>query len=444
MKTLYLDCFSGISGDMTVGALIDAGADFEVIAAGLASLKVKGLHCTLEDVVKKGVTAKKFTVMDSTTGQEADAPHDHGHSHSHDHKHNHEHSHSHDHDHKHDHAHAHTHTHDDHHHHHPHRHLKDVVAIINSGNLPDAVKARSIATFEKLAEAEAAVHGMSIESVHFHEVGALDSIADIVAANHALHLLGIEQVYCTPLHVGAGTVKCDHGIMPVPAPATANLLRGIPTYGGDVQGELVTPTGAALIATWVSDFGRVPVMTVERIGYGSGTKDLPDRANVLRAQVGTVVVESNTDKSVTVIEANIDDMTGELFVPLTETLLEAGALDVFITPILGKKSRPAQCVTALCSAEKETELIECFFMHSTTFGVRIHTERRAVLERSWKQVKTEWGNVRIKIGYWKSKQVQVSPEFEDCKTCGAACAVSVNTVFDAAHAAAIRGEFIDA
>ena len=436
-KILYLDCYSGISGDMTVGALIDAGADFETIRQGLQSLKVDGLECRLESVVKKGVTAKKFTVIDSTTGEAADAPHshDHGHSHSHDHDHHHHH-------HDHGHSHDHSHSHDHHHHHHPHRHLKDVVAIIESGDLPDSVKKQSIATFEKIAEAEAGVHGMSVDSVHFHEVGALDSIADIVAANHALHLLEVDQVYTTPLHVGAGTVKCDHGIMPVPAPATARLLQGIPTYGGEVRGELVTPTGAALVATWVEDFSVPPVMTIDAIGYGSGTKELPDRANVLRAQVGTVAVDSGSPTTVTVLECTSDDVSGEMLAPLSAALLEAGALDVFTVSGLGKKGRPAYQVTVLCEKDKSLAAITSLFANSTTFGLRMRDERRATLVRSWRQVRTEWGNVRVKLGEWE-ELVQASPEFEDCKACADANDVPVQQVFQAAQAAAQRGEYLD-
>lgn len=238
MRVLYFDCFSGISGDMTVGALLDAGVDFDTLKTALDSLGVPGYTVSAEKVNKKGVMATQFHVnVDEGTD-------------------------------------------------HPHRHLRHVVEIINNGDLPDVVKEKAIATFQLLGEAEAAVHGTTIEKVHFHEVGAIDSIVDIVGAQLGLHLLGVEAVYCSPLHVGAGTVRCAHGIMPVPAPATARLLLGTPTYGGDVQGELVTPTGAALVRQCVTEFGGAPRMTTDALGYGAGTKDLDDRANVLRVQIG--------------------------------------------------------------------------------------------------------------------------------------------------------------
>jgi uncharacterized protein (TIGR00299 family) protein len=289
MKTCYFDCFSGISGDMTVGALIDAGADFDAIKEGLKSLGVEGYTVSAEKVLKNGVHATQFRV------------HDHGHEHHHDHDHEHTHTprftpiHS-----------------------HEHKHVlnpPDIEKLITGSSLPQAVKDAANATFLALGEAEASVHGTTIDQVHFHEVGAVDSIVDIVASQIGFHLLGIERFACSPLHVGSGTVKCDHGIMPVPAPATARLLQGIPTYGGAVDGELVTPTGAAIIRHRVTEFGPAPLMRTLAIGYGSGTKNLADRANVLRVTIGESGADAGRD-TIQILEANLDDMSGELLAPL--------------------------------------------------------------------------------------------------------------------------------
>ncbi len=395
MRVLYFDCFCGISGDMAVGALIDAGADFQTIQAGLSSLRVPGFRLEAERAPKKGIMATQFRVV-------LDA-----------------------------------------HEHHPHRHLHHVVEIIRGGALPEAVKSAAIQTFELLAAAEAAVHGISIEKVHFHEVGAVDSIVDIVAAQYGLHLLEVDCVCASALHVGTGMVRCDHGWMPVPAPATAKLLEGKPTYGGEVQGELVTPTGAAILAQCAQRFGAAPAMRVGRIGYGSGTRELPDRPNVLRVLIGEADAEQSVE-SVTVMEANIDDMNPELLPPLISALLAAGARDAFLTPILGKKGRPAYCVTALCDEDAVPALSEAMFRHSTTLGVRMREERRVVLDREWKIVRTPWGAVRVKLGIRSGAVSHAAPEFEECRACAEAAGVPVKQVYEAALAAAIKGEFEDA
>lgn len=396
MRVLYLDCFSGISGDMTVGALVDAGADFEQVRRALESLRVPGFTVAAEKVNKHGMAATQFRVI-----PDAAEPH-------------------------------------------PHRHLDDVAAIINGGDLPESAKAAAIKTFELLAEAEAAVHGTTLEKIHFHEVGAIDSIVDIVAAHYAMHLLGIERVFASPLHVGAGAIRCDHGWMPVPAPATARLLQGKPTYGGEVQGELVTPTGAAIVAQCVSSFGMAPVMTVERIGYGSGTRDLPDRPNVLRVLIGTAEGVLPPTETIIVIEANIDDMNPELFPPLLSALMDTGARDAFVTPIIGKKGRPAYCVAALCDETRARKVADALFRHSSTLGLRMRREQRWVLERSWKTVGTPWGKVRVKIGIYGGGVNHVAPEFEDCRALAESAGVPVRRVYEAALAAGIKGEFEDA
>jgi uncharacterized protein (TIGR00299 family) protein len=442
MKTLYLDCFSGISGDMTVGALIDAGADFATIEAGLRSLGVDGYHLTHTKVNKSGIMATQFEVHVAPADAQGHA-HDHAHPHTHAHSHDHGHGHAHSHSHEHTHAHGHTHSHD--HGHAPHRHLPDIERLIGASALPGAVKHAAIETFRLLGEAEAAVHGTTIDKVHFHEVGAIDSIVDIVAAQYALYLLEIEQVICSPLAVGAGTVKCDHGIMPVPAPATARLLREVPTYGGGVQAELVTPTGAALVRYWAESYGPQPAMRVSALGYGSGTRDLPDRPNVLRVSIGETEEEEESETSfsdtetIAVLEANIDDQSGELVAAAMAALLEAGARDAFITPVLGKKGRPAQRITVLCDTASAELLARVLLTHSSTFGVRMREERRIVLERTWKTVETPWGDVRVKLGSLDGEVLSTSPEYDDCAALAKAATAPVRRVYEAALAAAIKG-----
>ncbi len=393
MKTCYFDCYSGISGDMTVGALIDAGADFKTIKASLASLGVPGFTVTAEKIVKKGITATQFSVIEDEKE------------------------------------------------HHPHRHLHHIEKIINESTLPQDVKAAANATFLALGKAEAAVHGTTIEKIHFHEVGAVDSIVDIVAAQLGFHLLGIEHFVSSPLHVGAGTVKCAHGIMPVPAPATARLLQGKPTHGGEVQGELVTPTGAALIDQRVTLFGPAPLMRTEAIGYGSGTRDLADRANVLRIMIGECDTVDSAQETIQVLEANLDDMSGELLAPLVASLMDGGALDAFLTPVIGKKGRPGHLVTVLAKNESAQALCERLFTHSTTLGVRMRTERRSTLTREWKRVTTPWGSVRIKIGSRGEQTYTTSPEYEDCQCIAASANVPVRRVYEAALSAAVQGAF---
>lgn len=395
MRVAYFDCFSGIAGDMTVGALIDAGADFDTIRTGLESMGVKGFTLAADKVGKNGVTATKFRVKLDKTMK------------------------------------------------HPQRHLATINDLIDKAALPDVVKADAKAVFEIIGYAEAEVHGSTIERVHFHEVGAVDSIVDIVGACYGMHLLGIEAVYASTVHVGAGTIRCAHGVMPVPAPATARILAGVPTYGGEVQGELTTPTGAAILKHYAKGYGQAPLMRVEAIGYGAGDKGLPDRANVVRVQIGELeeAGASPQDETITVIEANIDDMPGELVPPLIEALLAAGAKDAFYTPAQGKKGRPVCVVTALCDAAAADQIAGVFFANSTTIGVRIRDERRIVLPRVMKQVDTPWGVVSVKVSGVSAPQS--APEFEDCKARAHAAGVPVKQVYEAALAAAVRGEWID-
>ena len=397
MKALYLDCFSGISGDMTVGALIDAGADFAQVRDGLMSLGVPGFHVEAEKVVKRGIAATQFRVI-----VDPDTPK-------------------------------------------PHRHLHHVEDIISKGTLPEAARAGALKTFRRLAEAEAAVHGIAVEKVHFHEVGAIDSIADIIGANLALHLLGIERVFSSPIHLGGGTIHCDHGIMPVPAPATALLLQGCPVVGDNLDAELATPTGAALAVSWVEAFGSMPVLTVGAVGHGAGGRDLPDRANVLRVIMGELAATlAGAEEKVTVIEALIDDMSGELLAPALDALLAAGARDAFITPAMAKKGRPAHLVTVLCDGAQVSGMTRTFFEHTTTLGLRYREERRTTLERAWRSVPTAYGAVRIKMGLLDGVPTVFHPEYEDCRARAAESGVPVRRVAEAAQAAAVEGRWCDA
>jgi hypothetical protein len=390
MKALYFDCFSGASGDMIVGALLDLGVDFEKLRAALESLDVSGYTIAAKKVKKKGVMATQFNVeLDPNAKQ-------------------------------------------------PHRHLRHVVEIIDRGNISDTVKDASKETFRRIAESEAKVHGTTIEKVHFHEVGAIDSIVDVVGAHFCLHELGCERIVSSPLHVGAGTVECAHGVMPVPAPATALLLQGVPCYGGEVQAELVTPTGAALLAQIASSFGPMPAMKVARIGYGSGTRDLADRANVLRVIEGETSDSAASDV-VTVIETNVDDMVPELVPVLIEEAINAGARDAFVTPVSGKKGRPGYLITVVCDPANADSLAAVVFRNSTTLGVRMRQERRICLEREWKNADTPWGVVRVKIGRFGAEQTVASPEFEDCKALAKSAGVPVLRVYHAALAAAANG-----
>jgi len=387
MKTIYFDCFSGCSGDMIIGALLDAGADFDRLKLDLESLDVPGYTLSIEKVKKCGIMATKFDV------------------------------------------------HVDEHEHHPHRHLKHIVEILENSKLSPKVKAESIETFRRIGEAEAEIHGTTIEKIHFHEVGAIDSIVDVVGAHLALSQLGIDTVYASPLHVGSGTVKCAHGVMPVPAPATALLLKGVPSYGGNVQGELVTPTGAALMAQWAKKFGPMPAMTVDRAGYGAGTMDIEGRPNVLRASVGVLSETDAGTETVVVMETNIDDMNPELLPPVIEALLKHGARDAFMTPVLGKKGRPAQLLTVLCDEDKAQAMADVLLTHTTTLGLRMRTERRIVLDRRWETVNTKWGEVRVKIGARNGADAWRAPEFDDCQRLAEQADVPVLAVYEAALAA---------
>jgi len=364
MKICYLDCFSGISGDMLLGALADAGAGHAELRAGIAKLGLEGIELNFEKCVRAGIGGTNLTV---------DVAHDHH-----------------------------------------HRSLSRIEEIIHDSALDEEVKDRSVWIFRRLGEVEAAIHQVPIEKVHFHEVGALDSITDIVGACIGFRLLGVEKIYCSPLNLGSGTVKAAHGVMPVPAPATAALVEGIPTYSDGPAVELTTPTGAAIVAALVSEFGSMPAMRTLAIGYGAGDRDFTGRANLLRVVVG----EQSQAREVTevfVIEANVDDMNPQVAGYVRERLLEAGALDVTLAPVYMKKDRPGFVISVLAKPEDREELSALLFAETTTLGIRMYAAERRVLERTWRQVATKFGSVRVKVASENGSVRNFTPEYDDCR-----------------------------
>jgi pyridinium-3,5-bisthiocarboxylic acid mononucleotide nickel chelatase len=367
MKAAYFDCFSGISGDMTLGALVDAGCPLGLLRDELKGLDVPGWEISAEKVWKNGMAATHVSVRTEDTQT--------------------------------------------------HRSLTTILGVLEKSKLAAAVSQRASAIFRRLGEAEAAVHDVPIEKIHFHEVGAADAIVDIVGACLGFSALGIERFACSALNVGGGTAKMAHGVLPVPAPATARLLLGKPTYSNGVQKELVTPTGAAIVATLCQTFGPQPPMRMESIGYGAGTTDLEGQPNVLRIMVGESleVSEAEFDEEIRVIEANLDDLNPQVYGYFVERALAAGALDVFTAPVQMKKGRPGTLLTLLCKPDRAKELMDLVFAETTTFGLRSYTAQRRVLPREWESVQTRFGEVRLKVARVKGKVLQISPEYEDCR-----------------------------
>jgi uncharacterized protein (TIGR00299 family) protein len=361
VHTAHFDCFSGASGDMILGALIDAGVDADPIRAGLDSLGLP-IKLTIERVKRGGIAA---------THARVEAPHEH-----------------------------------------VHRHLHHVEAIIDKGTLTEKQKTLAKGFFRKLAEAEATVHGIAIEKVHFHEVGALDSIADFVGAAIGLDLLGAERITSRSIPPGSGTIQCDHGLMPVPAPATALLLRGVPLASSTIDTELTTPTGAAILTSVVTEWTDSPAMTVERIGHGAGTKDFKTQPNVLRLLVGTSANPAEAD-TVWMLETNLDDVPGEIIGYTTERLFEAGALDVWTSAIQMKKNRPGVLLGVLAPTEKMSALESVLFRETGTFGVRRYAAQRSKVHRETVTVETPWGPVKAKRG-WRDGHGIITPEYDDC------------------------------
>jgi uncharacterized protein (TIGR00299 family) protein len=365
MTTAYFDCFFGISGDMTLGALVDAGVHIDTLRSELAKLNLPGYELKAEKVRRSGIAATKVTVII-------------------------------------DHKDQHT------------RHLADILNIIDRSSLGATIKQKSKTIFNRLAEAEAKVHGTTTDHVHFHEVGAVDSIVDIVGSIIGLELLGVSQIMTSAVNVGSGTVQTSHGLLPIPAPATAELLKGIPFYESATKFELTTPTGAAIISTLGASFGPLPPMKISVIAYGAGDKDFPGMPNVLRLMIGELATSYDEDTSV-VIETNIDDMNPQVYDYLIEKLMQQGAQDVYLTPVIMKKGRPAILLSVLTDKSKTDTILNTLFRETTSIGVRIQEVARKKLTREITEVETAYGTIKVKISKQGNEVLTITPEYEDCR-----------------------------
>jgi pyridinium-3,5-bisthiocarboxylic acid mononucleotide nickel chelatase len=447
MRIAYLECFSGISGDMFLGALVDAGVSPTLLQETVAALGV-GARLEISRVVRSGISATKADVW---VHGEKDLPreeywekqsaqlshgisdHEQGHSHEHSHSHNHTPRQSRDHAQLHQNsgsdvatatsAHAHG------------RGLIEIRKIIHGTPISERAKKTAVAIFEALGAAEAKIHNVPIDHIHFHEVGAADAIVDIVCAVVGAEALQVEEIICSPLNVGGGTVKCAHGTFPVPAPATVELLQGVPIYSSGVQAELVTPTGAAIVRTLASRFSHFPEMAIQHSGYGAGSRDFAGHPNVLRLSVGETRAEvaiDATSETITVLEANLDDLNPQVFGYVVDRLLEEGALDVFSVPIQMKKNRPGSLLIVLCAPRSAAKLTQLIFAETTTLGVRRREEDRQALARRWENVRTQWGDIRIKIGSMSGSVTNYAPEYEDCRRIAAEHHVPLKAVMQEA------------
>lgn len=435
MKILYLDIFSGISGDMFLGAMIDLGVDLSALKREVAKLDVAGYHITTARRQKSNIEGVKFDVHLVADGADSCDSSDHDHSHSHEHGHDHSHAHAHDH--------GHSHAPESGHQHEGNRNYSQIKQLISQSELSDWVKQKAVAVFHRVAVAEGKVHGMKPEEVHFHEVGAVDSIVDIVGACVALELLGKPRVLAASVVEGTGWVNCAHGRFPVPTTATLEILgtRGISLTQCEEPHELVTPTGAALLAEFVEAFGPMQNLVASRIGYGLGTRDNQTRPNVLRAVLGnssetTSIHDWDTD-TITVLETNLDDIPAEVLGNFVEKALAAGALDVFHTPIQMKKNRPGVLLSVLCAREEADRFTRLMLCETSAFGVRRTQVERRKLRREVITVSTPYGPVEIKVGRLDGKLVQRAPEYETCKRLADAAAVPVKEIITAAQAAAL-------
>ncbi|MGA7379741.1 MAG: nickel pincer cofactor biosynthesis protein LarC [Terriglobales bacterium] len=436
MRIAYLECFSGISGDMFLGALVGAGVPEELLKEAVAALDI-GARMEISRVDRGSISAVKVDVY---THGEKDAPRE-----------------------------QHKHPHDDDHHHqhqpvdllehnyatasrtgapstvsqgrsatHGHEHgrgLKEIREIIRGAEISDTAKAKAIAIFEALGKAEAKIHNQDIETIHFHEVGAVDAMVDIVCAAVGAEALGVNEIVCSSLNVGGGTVKCAHGIFPVPAPATVELLKDAPVYSSGIEAELVTPTGAAIVKTLCSRFAAFPAMKVEKSGYGAGTRDFPGHANVVRLTVGEADLEfaaKISQETITVLEANLDDLNPQVFGYVMDRLLDEGALDAFGLPVQMKKNRPGTLLTVLCRPEDASKLTQLLFTETTTLGVRRREENRQALARKWVTVDTRWGKVRMKVASMNGTVTNYAPEYEDCRRIAVENRVPLKTVMQEA------------
>ena len=402
-KTLYFDCFSGASGDMVLGALLDLGLPIDALREALGSLAVDYGMVTSERVLRAGISATKFRVIEPVHAHDASDRHHHDQHHDHDHAHGHRHRHE---------SEAQYHDHRDAGGH-VHHSLADIATYIERSALSRTSKARAHALFGRLAEAEAEIHDIPLERVHLHEVGAIDSIIDIVGSVFGMEWLGPTRVVASPLNVGSGTVRCEHGLFPVPAPATARLLQGTPVYAQGVATELTTPTGALLVTAFADSFGPMPPMRVTALGYGAGDKDFPAHPNVLRLILGDEEAAGGAERILS-IQCEIDDMNPQLFGPLMDRLYAAGALEVYYAPVQMKKNRPGTLVTVIAPPERREAINVVLFTETTTIGVRYQEMQRERLDREMQTLETPIGTIRFKIARRGGVIVNAAPEFEDC------------------------------
>jgi pyridinium-3,5-bisthiocarboxylic acid mononucleotide nickel chelatase len=389
LRVLYFDCFAGAAGDMILGALLDAGVPFDELTSALGSLAVEGWDVSVARVVKTGVTATKFRVHEHAHARHQDlktsGPQDH------------------------------------HHHDHGHHSLDQIFAAINRSSLSDTGKARAIAMFRRLGEAESAIHGIPIDQIHLHEVGALDSIIDIVGAVFAIEWFKADRIVVSPINVGSGMVRTEHGVFPVPAPATIALVKNAPVYSSGIQSELLTPTGALILTEFASEYGPVPPMRIDKVGYGAGDRELKETPNVVRVLVGEAVAEAEaaqaaslqTSMKVAVLECEIDDMNPQIFGVLMEKLYAAGALEVFYSAVQMKKNRPGTLMTIVARPEQREAMTEIVFRESTTIGIRHQELSRECLDREMVAVTTTLGPVRFKVARRDGRVLNAQPEFED-------------------------------
>ena len=385
MKTLYFDCFAGASGDMILGAMVAAGVDPNFLKQQLSQLPVAGFSVDFEIVNRSGLSA--------TYARVETAPE------------------------------------------HSHRHLADIEQIIHGSDLSGSVKQRAVQIFTRLAEAEARVHNEPIDRVHFHEVGALDAIVDVVGAAICFEFLKIDRFMCSPLHVGSGMVQMAHGRFPIPPPAVAELLKGVPFYAGDIKGELLTPTGAAIITTVCSEYGPVPQIKIESTGYGAGTREYPDFPNVLRVFVGETESTVATDERLWMIETNLDDASPQIIGHVMDRVLESGALDCFFTPVQMKKNRPGVLLSVLCRSDEKEAVMKLLFMETTTLGVRSYEVGRRALQRSVVRVEPQYGPIDVKVAHLVGRVVNEMPEFEQCREAAVRAEVQLKVVEEAARLA---------
>lgn len=464
MKIAYFDCFAGIAGDMALGALLDCGVPLDKLRTGLSSLPVEGWSIDAQPVLKGGIHGQSVRIALHNVSDDEELAHhvsthhahdhhhhDHEHTHEHhDHEHSHdehshdEHSHSHEHDHhahdaEHHHEHSHEHHHDEHHH---GRSMREIREVIEASDLPARVKENSLKIFHGIAVVEAKMHHSTPDEIHFHEIGGVDSLLDICGVAWCLDYLGVEEVYCSALPHSTGTVKCAHGIMPVPAPATLELLKGAPMVPTGLTGEMVTPTGAGIVAALSKSFGAAPAMKIESVGFGAGKKDWPDRPNLLRVVIGDKAGDASTGenaglewRTLSLIETNVDDLNPELWDSVLEAIFEAGALDAWLAPIQMKKNRPAQMLGVLCSSEDGENVVAQILRHTTSLGVRIQSVRRGALPREMHEVSTRFGSVRVKTAQWNEISRSI-PEYEDVKKLARQNNVAAREVYEAALLAA--------